>query len=467
MSDTPVPASFPAGGTPDASASDRWRRPAGDGHDERGGGASDLPFAWLLDAHAAGMSTGSAGSDGRAVDRSARVADGAQLVREVSGQGGVAGAQGHERRSAGHDELAPGVNLSALAAAELVAPRPPEALDPSSLAELQGETAVYDQGAGADERATGTRSPAPGSGSHGKHGPESESTGRQSSSEQHRSPTFVFSSGPGHPPGASGGNAEQRGASQAHEGDNVNAIGQARSAASPGVDQAAGRSRTTVPPPVNSAGSRPLGPGAGGGADGGKGLTLGSLRAGNTGASVTRAPSAPSPDAGFLHAEDEGITATIGRGLAAAMRQKGGLVTIQLNPESLGHLKIRIGIEGGTVSARFEASTAEARDLLTENLDSLKAALEARGLQVDRLQVETIARTEASDGPGARQENAGRPLGERSSDERPPRDGREPADREAGSGDNDDPRHGAALSPWLDAPLTASSGSVLRLDTVA
>jgi hypothetical protein len=115
----------------------------------------------------------------------------------------------------------------------------------------------------------------------------------------------------------------------------------------------------------------------------------------------TKATAAPSGTSIF-QAEHEGFSSLIGRGLAAAMRQRDGVVTIQLRPDSLGHLKIRIGIEDGTVSARFQASTPQARDLLKENLDTLRTALEARGLQVDRLHVEIGGRTD----PALRQDGA-------------------------------------------------------------
>lgn len=93
-----------------------------------------------------------------------------------------------------------------------------------------------------------------------------------------------------------------------------------------------------------------------------------------------KAPAASRPDA-------EKLMAQFGRGLAAALRQNGGTVTIRLQPQELGDLKIRVQLQNGRVDARFEAATEHARDLLDQNLHSLRSALETRGLTVDRLDV--------------------------------------------------------------------------------
>jgi hypothetical protein len=79
--------------------------------------------------------------------------------------------------------------------------------------------------------------------------------------------------------------------------------------------------------------------------------------------------------------------AQFGRGLVAALRQNGGTVTIRLQPQELGDLKIRMQLQNGRVEARFEAATEQARDILDKNLGALRAALESRGLGVDRLDV--------------------------------------------------------------------------------
>lgn len=82
------------------------------------------------------------------------------------------------------------------------------------------------------------------------------------------------------------------------------------------------------------------------------------------------------------------LTAQMTRGITSTLRHGGGAVTLHLRPAALGAMRIRVEVREGTVSARFETSTPEARRLLGEHLPMLKAALEARGLSVERLAVE-------------------------------------------------------------------------------
>jgi flagellar hook-length control protein FliK len=79
--------------------------------------------------------------------------------------------------------------------------------------------------------------------------------------------------------------------------------------------------------------------------------------------------------------------------LSAALRQGGGAVTLRLQPENLGDLKIRLEMEAGKVAAQFRVETAQARQLLDETLGSLRTALEARGLEVQSLSVHVAERT--------------------------------------------------------------------------
>jgi flagellar hook-length control protein FliK len=90
------------------------------------------------------------------------------------------------------------------------------------------------------------------------------------------------------------------------------------------------------------------------------------------------------------------LEAQAARGLAAALKQRGGVVNMKLNPASLGTLKVRVEIRNGSVDATFETSTAKARELLESNLTSLRAALETRGLTVEKL---SIAEQPAPDAP--------------------------------------------------------------------
>ncbi len=94
------------------------------------------------------------------------------------------------------------------------------------------------------------------------------------------------------------------------------------------------------------------------------------------------------------------------RGVAAAIKQGSGSITLRLRPEALGQLKINIdlrtdrtteatGRNPNMVSAHFEASTAEAKALLIRAMPSLREALFERGLEVQSLEVAVAAADEA------------------------------------------------------------------------
>ncbi len=150
---------------------------------------------------------------------------------------------------------------------------------------------------------------------------------------------------------------------------------------------------------------------------------------------------APKPTAGARPDSGEAarrMMAQVSRGVASVLRQKGGSLTLRLTPQSLGELKIHLRLEGGGVNASFRAGSAEARELLSNNLDSLKATLEQHGVRVERLSVEDES-GRARDASHARAEDP------RTRGEEPPQrpmdsgeDGRSPGDQRHGgrSGDN-------------------------------
>ena len=95
-------------------------------------------------------------------------------------------------------------------------------------------------------------------------------------------------------------------------------------------------------------------------------------------ASAPAAQSTPNLDA---------AQASATRGLAAAVQQRGGSVTIRLSPESLGNLKIEMSLQHGSVTVDLRAATPEAHELLSQSIGTLRSSLEARGLSVERLNV--------------------------------------------------------------------------------
>lgn len=74
------------------------------------------------------------------------------------------------------------------------------------------------------------------------------------------------------------------------------------------------------------------------------------------------------------------------RGLQAALAQKGGTLTLRLNPPTLGSMRIDVQMQQGALTASIEASTAAAHDVLTKNIETLRQALESRGIDVQRVE---------------------------------------------------------------------------------
>ncbi len=82
------------------------------------------------------------------------------------------------------------------------------------------------------------------------------------------------------------------------------------------------------------------------------------------------------------------VLATLQRGLASVLKAGGGTVTLKLTPEALGQVKVELNLNNGVANAKFEATNEPARRLLTENLSTLREALEAKGVRVERMSVE-------------------------------------------------------------------------------
>lgn len=91
----------------------------------------------------------------------------------------------------------------------------------------------------------------------------------------------------------------------------------------------------------------------------------------------------------------------VARGLAAAVRQRDGTLTLRLSPESLGDIKIQVRVESGQVSAHISAQTEQARHLLSESAPTLRSALEAHGLVVERIDVAPAERHATMEPAGA------------------------------------------------------------------
>ncbi len=154
------------------------------------------------------------------------------------------------------------------------------------------------------------------------------------------------------------------------------------------TSEPANAARTTIPPVL----SAPTAAGDRGIVQGGPGAPsartlLGRLGSMGERARASASPSRPATSAALRRETPEAFRAALTRGLAAALRSRTGEVTMRLEPRSLGVMKVKLEIEGARVRATLEASTTQARDLLSENLTALRSGLEARGLTADSIDV--------------------------------------------------------------------------------
>ena len=79
-------------------------------------------------------------------------------------------------------------------------------------------------------------------------------------------------------------------------------------------------------------------------------------------------------------------------------RSNGGAMTMRLEPESLGTLRVQMQMSQGRVSVRFQAETPQARALLQQNVDALRAGLESKGLMLEQVHVQPLMRAFADGG---------------------------------------------------------------------
>lgn len=85
--------------------------------------------------------------------------------------------------------------------------------------------------------------------------------------------------------------------------------------------------------------------------------------------------------------QNQAFASQLQRGLAAALNQKTGAVTIRLTPETLGQLKIQVKLSEGSLTAAFEVASAKTRDTLTRSLDTLRQGLKDKGIESSEFKV--------------------------------------------------------------------------------
>ncbi|MHC4997132.1 MAG: flagellar hook-length control protein FliK, partial [Planctomycetota bacterium] len=77
------------------------------------------------------------------------------------------------------------------------------------------------------------------------------------------------------------------------------------------------------------------------------------------------------------------------RAVRSVISQGGGSVTLRLNPQELGAIKVQLDLSNNTVRAQFTATNDAVRNILNQQMGTLRVALEGQGLQVESLSAQS------------------------------------------------------------------------------
>ena len=87
-------------------------------------------------------------------------------------------------------------------------------------------------------------------------------------------------------------------------------------------------------------------------------------------------------------------------GAIRSAHQRDGRVQVRLSPPELGALRIELSLHQGGLSARIEAETSAARNMLLDNLPALRERLAAQDVQIERFDVDVRRDGSGSGAPG-------------------------------------------------------------------
>lgn len=103
-------------------------------------------------------------------------------------------------------------------------------------------------------------------------------------------------------------------------------------------------------------------------------------------------------DAQFNQQMSRQMAAQVEQGLLTAMRDGATRMDLQLHPAELGTVAITLIARNGEVSAQIRSEKGETAEMLTRQLDAIRASLEQQGIKVDKLEVAMQNQNENSDG---------------------------------------------------------------------
>ncbi|MBN2022561.1 MAG: flagellar hook-length control protein FliK [Pirellulales bacterium] len=109
---------------------------------------------------------------------------------------------------------------------------------------------------------------------------------------------------------------------------------------------------------------------------------------GSSGETVRPAATAPTgADDGTAQGVDRvRFVERVARAFGSSSRE-GGVVRMRLHPPELGLMRIEIAMRDGAMTARLETDTAEARNLLLDNLPALRDRLNQQEIKIERFEV--------------------------------------------------------------------------------
>lgn len=93
------------------------------------------------------------------------------------------------------------------------------------------------------------------------------------------------------------------------------------------------------------------------------------------------------PAAANLAAEPEQVLEQIVKKAEMMVKQNSSEMKIQLQPEFLGKMTIKIVVEEGLLTARFITDSHQVKHMLDSNLNTLRQSLEAQGIRVEKTEV--------------------------------------------------------------------------------
>jgi len=101
-------------------------------------------------------------------------------------------------------------------------------------------------------------------------------------------------------------------------------------------------------------------------------------------------------------------------GAMKAAQQRDGKIQVRLSPPDLGSIKIELAVQNGVLSAKLEAETPAARNLLLDSLPALRERLAQQDIRVDKFDVD-VRDQGGNDGRGQADDRTADQSGERQS----------------------------------------------------